>query len=138
LKIVWVHDLNNLYERVEVMFPIKRPHLRERLFDEILQSYLKDTDKARMLRQDGTMHAFYTPAIPDSGVTAIVLVHRSFSLTWQSKDTSPQKPKQRTSPTSLPIDVKNNSPQPARVCDMSSSFPDPRRRDASALEEFIA
>ncbi len=27
----------NLYERVEVMFPIKDPALRKRIFDEILQ-----------------------------------------------------------------------------------------------------
>ena len=44
----------NLHERVEVMFPIKSPTLRERLFGEILQSYLKDNDKARFLRQDGS------------------------------------------------------------------------------------
>ena len=44
----------NLHERVEVMFPIKSPALRERLFGEILQSYLKDNDKARLLRQDGS------------------------------------------------------------------------------------
>ena len=44
----------NLHERVEVMFPIKSLGLRERLFGEILQSYLKDNDKARLLRQDGS------------------------------------------------------------------------------------
>jgi polyphosphate kinase len=44
----------NLHERVEVMFPIKSPTLRERVFSEILQSYLKDNDKARLLRQDGS------------------------------------------------------------------------------------
>ena len=36
------------------MFPVKNPVLRERLFSEILQTYLKDTRKARILRQDGT------------------------------------------------------------------------------------
>jgi polyphosphate kinase len=44
----------NLYERVEVMFPIKNGALRNRIFDEILQSYLRDTDKSRMLHPDGT------------------------------------------------------------------------------------
>jgi polyphosphate kinase len=44
----------NLYERVEVMFPIKSPILRERVFGEFLQSYLKDNEKTRLLRQDGT------------------------------------------------------------------------------------
>jgi polyphosphate kinase len=44
----------NLYERVEVMFPVKDPVLRESVFGGILQTYLKDTRKARILRQDGT------------------------------------------------------------------------------------
>jgi polyphosphate kinase len=43
----------NLYERVEVMFPVKNPALRERVFSEILQSYLRDNDKSRLLRPDG-------------------------------------------------------------------------------------
>ncbi len=49
----------NLYERVEVMFPIKNPALRERLFGEILQSYLRDNDKTRLLRQDGSYARAY-------------------------------------------------------------------------------
>ncbi len=44
----------NLYERVEVMFPVKNPTLRDRLFGEILQSYLRDNEKTRILRQDGS------------------------------------------------------------------------------------
>jgi polyphosphate kinase len=44
----------NLYERVEVMFPIKNGVLRNRIFHEILQTYLSDTDKSRVLRQDGS------------------------------------------------------------------------------------
>lgn len=43
----------NLHERVEVMFPVKNSALRERVFGEILQTYLKDTRKTRILRQDG-------------------------------------------------------------------------------------
>jgi polyphosphate kinase len=49
----------NLYERVEVMFPINTPALRERLFGEILQSYLKDNDKTRLLLRDGTYARAY-------------------------------------------------------------------------------
>jgi len=44
----------NLYERVEVMFPVLDPLLRERIRQEILQSYLADTMKARILQPDGT------------------------------------------------------------------------------------
>ena len=43
----------NLYERVEVLFPIKHPLLRQRIMDEILPAYLADRAKARILRGDG-------------------------------------------------------------------------------------
>jgi polyphosphate kinase len=43
----------NLYERVEVLFPVKDSLLRQRLKDEILAVYLVDNVKARILRRDG-------------------------------------------------------------------------------------
>jgi len=43
----------NLYERVEVVFPLKDPQLCERVCAEILSSYLADTRKARILGSDG-------------------------------------------------------------------------------------
>ncbi|HMD37770.1 MAG TPA: polyphosphate kinase 1 [Candidatus Acidoferrum sp.] len=43
----------NLYERVEVLFPLKDPQHRERVCNEILASYLADTRKARILGSDG-------------------------------------------------------------------------------------
>ncbi|MDP9269111.1 MAG: polyphosphate kinase 1 [Acidobacteriota bacterium] len=46
----------NLYERVELMFPVRDPQLRQRLRQEILDPYLADTEKARRLRADGTYH----------------------------------------------------------------------------------
>ena len=48
----------NLYERVEIMFPVKDPSLRDRLRHEILDAYLADTVKSRVLRRDGS----YVPA----------------------------------------------------------------------------
>jgi polyphosphate kinase len=44
----------NLYERVEVIFPVKDPQLSERICTEILDAYLADTRKARLLGSDGT------------------------------------------------------------------------------------
>jgi len=44
----------NLYERVEVIFPVKDELLRERVKREILDAYLADNRKARLLRADGT------------------------------------------------------------------------------------
>jgi polyphosphate kinase len=43
----------NLYERVEVLFPLKDPQHCERAYTEILASCLADTRKARMLGADG-------------------------------------------------------------------------------------
>jgi polyphosphate kinase len=43
----------NLYERVEVLFPIHNPLLIERICKEILPAYLADNRKARILGSDG-------------------------------------------------------------------------------------
>jgi polyphosphate kinase len=43
----------NLYERVEVLFPLKDTLLRERVRHEILDAYLADNVKSRLLQKDG-------------------------------------------------------------------------------------
>ena len=43
----------NLHERVEVLFPLKSPLLRDRVSQEILAAYLADNAKARFLQSDG-------------------------------------------------------------------------------------
>jgi polyphosphate kinase len=43
----------NLHERVEVLFPLKNPLLRDRVVHEVLAAYLADNVKARFLQQDG-------------------------------------------------------------------------------------
>jgi len=43
----------NLYERVEVLFPLKDESLRQRICNEILPAYLADNLKARTLGPDG-------------------------------------------------------------------------------------
>jgi len=43
----------NLYERCEVVYPVADEHLAKRLRVEILESYLKDNVKARVLGADG-------------------------------------------------------------------------------------
>src|SRR6266436_5173306 len=48
----------NLYERVEVLFPVKDPRLRERVRQEILESYLGDNVKSHVLQKNGS----YVPA----------------------------------------------------------------------------
>jgi len=44
----------NLYERVEVTFPVKDAMQRQRIRTEILEAYLRDTAKARLLHADGS------------------------------------------------------------------------------------
>jgi polyphosphate kinase len=44
----------NLYERVEVIFPVKDELLRQRVRQEILESYLADNLKSRLLQKDGS------------------------------------------------------------------------------------
>jgi polyphosphate kinase len=55
----------NLYERVEVMFPLHDRELRRRIRDEILINYLNDTAKSRILNRDGS----YTRPGPASART---------------------------------------------------------------------
>jgi polyphosphate kinase len=44
----------NLFERCEVVFPVRDPAVRARIHDEILPAYLADTVKARVQQPDGT------------------------------------------------------------------------------------
>jgi polyphosphate kinase len=46
----------NLYERVEVLTPLKDPMARERVRYEILEAYLADNLKTRVLARDGAYH----------------------------------------------------------------------------------
>jgi len=44
----------NLYERVEVLTPLKDPMARERVYQEIVGAYLADNMKTRILSKDGS------------------------------------------------------------------------------------
>ena len=43
----------NLFERCEVVFPVKDKAARARIHEEILPAYLADTAKARLMQEDG-------------------------------------------------------------------------------------
>ena len=51
----------NLYERVEVLYPLKDEPLRERICREILPAYLADNKKARVLGSDGRYSPYRRP-----------------------------------------------------------------------------
>ena len=55
----------NFYRRVEVMFPIESPPLRDRILQEILPAYLRDNMKSRYLQFDGS----HVRAVPAEGET---------------------------------------------------------------------
>src|SRR5207302_281307 len=44
----------NLYDRVEVMVPLRDESIRRRVRDEILEAYLRDNCKARIMTPDGS------------------------------------------------------------------------------------
>ena len=44
----------NLYERVETVFPIQDPMLKQRIRGEILEAYLADNTQARLLQSEGS------------------------------------------------------------------------------------
>ncbi|MGD0303201.1 MAG: polyphosphate kinase 1 [Candidatus Acidiferrales bacterium] len=47
----WMH--RNIYERVEVMFHMRDPELCNQVYSEVIQPYLADTEKTRILQPDG-------------------------------------------------------------------------------------
>jgi polyphosphate kinase len=52
----------NLYERVEVVFPLRDSRTRDRVRHEILEAYLADNVKVRFLQRDGSyLRAWQTP-----------------------------------------------------------------------------
>ncbi len=52
----------NLHERVEVLFPLRNPLLRDRVVHEILAAYLADNVKSRFLQKDGRYLRPWQPA----------------------------------------------------------------------------
>jgi polyphosphate kinase len=66
----------NFYRRVEVMFPIEAPDLRERILHEILPAHLMDNVKARILQPDGT----YIHSRPPEGGIAYRCQERLLAL----------------------------------------------------------
>ena len=49
----------NIDRRVEVIFPVEDPEMRQYIVDNILSVYLKDTEKGYFLQADGT----YVPRV---------------------------------------------------------------------------
>lgn len=57
----------NLYRRIEILFPILDPKIKNRITQEILPAYLEDNVKAHHLQRDGT---YIHKALPANAATA--------------------------------------------------------------------
>jgi polyphosphate kinase len=62
----------NLNQRVEVLFPVATPAMINHIRDRILEPYLMDNSKARIMNPDGT----YTHLHPEKGLEAINVQER--------------------------------------------------------------
>src|SRR5207237_4201588 len=51
----------NLDRRVEILFPVEDPHLRQAIIQDILQIHLDDNVQARRLRLDGSYERLSAP-----------------------------------------------------------------------------
>ncbi|MFL5732629.1 MAG: polyphosphate kinase 1 [Chloroflexia bacterium] len=61
----------NLDNRVETLFPVEDEGVRNYIVNEVLEAYLRDTSKARLLRPDGTyVHVQLQPNTPPFDVQA--------------------------------------------------------------------
>jgi polyphosphate kinase len=57
----------NLFERCEVVFPVKDKAARARINEEILPAYLADTAKSRLMQEDGVYLRANAGKKPNSG-----------------------------------------------------------------------
>ena len=70
----------NLSRRVEVVFPIEPPELKQRLIREILSTSLHDNVKARELLPDGS----YRRVVPDPGQARVRSQERFLEIAVQN------------------------------------------------------
>ncbi|HKV39183.1 MAG TPA: RNA degradosome polyphosphate kinase, partial [Blastocatellia bacterium] len=59
----------NLSGRVELVLPIDDPHVHRHIKEEVLEVYLRDNLKSRILRSDGS-YTRLRPAEPEEGFNA--------------------------------------------------------------------
>jgi polyphosphate kinase len=70
----------NLDRRVEVLCPVRDPELRQHLRNVVLDSLLRDTERAYLLQSDGTyVHAAAAAAPGSAGVNSQQLLLESYT-----------------------------------------------------------
>lgn len=78
----------NLYERCEVVFPVQDAAAKQRLREEILETYMRDNQKARVLQPDGTYHR----AVPTPGEQPLSAQDWMMQRSQQSVGAAQSKP----------------------------------------------
>ncbi|MFO0936193.1 MAG: polyphosphate kinase 1 [Gemmataceae bacterium] len=96
----------NLTRRVEVVFPIEQPDIKQRVIEEILKTSLEDTVKARVLMPDGT----YKRVEPRSGDAPLRSQSRFLQLATEAEKRSVQTPT-----VERPKPIPANAPGPKVV-----------------------
>jgi polyphosphate kinase len=76
----------NFYRRVEVMFPIESPPLRNRILEEIVPAYLRDNVKAREMQPDGA----YVRIAPGDHQPPYRVQEALLAPSWPSLDSNGQ------------------------------------------------
>ena len=120
----------NLFERCEVVFPVRDPAARARIHDEILPAYLADTVKARLQQPDGTYirasqapqrrPALLQPGLPDEARRRQSRPRRHPRPTLRApcrKAPRPHSPRQKAHPGQL-----TNSHRPSAETQSSRLF----------------
>ena len=82
----------NLYERCEVVFPVRDPQLLHRIRYEILAAYLADNTKARALSADGDYRRVDSTGRPFSAQVALMQLAEGRSVSIPKKRRTPTKP----------------------------------------------
>ncbi len=98
----------NLYERVETVFPVKDPMLKQRVRGEILEAYLADNTQARLLQPDGSY--VRADAVARSGKRGVRFSAQEFLIALSegkvTLDTVPALPAYRPRSTRRPVRAK--------------------------------
>ena len=98
----------NLYERVETVFPIKDPMLKQRIRGEILEAYLADNTQARLLQPDGSY--VRADAVSRSGKRGVRFSAQEFLIALSegkvTLDAVPALPSYRPRSTRRPVRAK--------------------------------
>src|SRR5262249_22136992 len=98
----------NLSRRVEVVFPVEPPELKNRLIREVLAICLADNVKARELLPDGS----YRRLAPESGQPAVRRQERFIELAVQNAQRLMKEPTPEPPPLLMPRPRSRRKRQP--------------------------